>query len=286
MEFSAPSREGSSLRRYFTEFFNFPGMACNLWRHRDLISMMAWRDFSSRYRGSMGGLLWSLIQPIVMMAVYTVVFSLFLKIRFTTDASPLTFSVYLLCGLLPWNAFSEGLQVSKDVIRSNTNLVKRVVFPLEILPLNAALTATIHQLIGFLLLIPLCWGVNRGLYVTLLLVPAILVMQLLLAVGLNWIAASLAVYLPDLGQIVSLLLGVWFFLTPIFYPEDVAPPQAGILFQVNPMARLVRLYRDAFMTGQWPTGESLWVTLLICLFIFLCGYFWFMHSKKGFADVL
>jgi len=128
--------------------------------------------------------------------------------------------------------------------------------------------------------------VNQTLYATLLIIPAILILQLLLAVGLNWIAASLAVYLPDLGQIVSLVLGAWFFLTPIFYPEDVAPPQAGILFQVNPMARLVRLYREAIMAGRWPDGESFLITLLICLFVFLWGYFWFMHSKKGFADVL
>ncbi len=286
MEILASPKPGSSFLRYLTSFFDLPGMVCNLSRHRDLIFMMTWRGFSARYRGSLGGIFWSLIQPIVMMVVYTVVFSLFLKIRFTTDASPLTFSVYLLCGLLPWNAFSEGLQVSKDVIRSNTNLVKRVVFPVEILPLNAALTATIHQLIGFLLLIPLCGIVNQALYPTIVIIPVILMLQLLLAIGLNWITASFAVYLPDLGQIVSLVLGVWFFLTPIFYPEDVAPPEAGILFQVNPMARLIRLYRDAFMAGQWPYWESFLLTLMICLFVFLLGHFCFSHSKKGFADVL
>lgn len=286
MEALAHPKPGLSFFRYWASFFDLPGIFRNLARHRDLILMMTWRGFSARYRGSVGGLLWSLIQPIVMMVIYTVVFSLFLKIRFTTDASPITFSVYLLCGLLPWNAFSEGLQVSKDVIRSNTNLVKRVVFPVEILPLNAALTATIHQLIGFLLLIPLCGIVNQTLYPTIVFIPVILMLQLLLAVGLNWITASFAVYLPDLGQIVSLILGVWFFLTPIFYPEDIAPPQAAILFQVNPMARLIRLYRDAFMAGLWPHWESLLLTLMICLFVFLWGYFLFMHSKKGFADVL
>lgn len=276
----------SAFIRYFREFFNIPALIRNLAQHRELISMMTWRDFTSRYRGSFGGIFWSFLQPIVMMIIYTIVFSLFLKIRFTTDASPFTFSVYLLCGLLPWNALSEGLLISRDVIRSNINLVKRVVFPLEILPLNAALTASIHQIIGFLLLLPLCWLVNQDLYWTLILVPLILIMQLLLMVGLNWVAASLVVFLPDLGQLISLLLGVCFFLTPVFYPEDVAPPQAGLLFQLNPMARIIRLYRAAFMTGVWPNGESLLVTFVVCLFIFLLGYFWFIHSKKGFPDVL
>jgi lipopolysaccharide transport system permease protein len=286
MQLITATKEDSPFRRYLREFFDMRAVFVNLSRNRDLVFLMTWRDFNAKYRGSLGGLFWSFFQPIVMMSVYTIVFSLFLKIRFSTDASPLTFSVYLLCGLLPWNAVSEGIQVSKDVIRSNTNLVKRVVFPLEILPLNACLTAMIHQLIGFFLLIPLCLLVNQTLYAALAIVPIILILQFLLAVGLNWIVASLAVYFPDFGQIVSLLLGIWFFLTPIFYPEDIAPPQAAILFEVNPMARLVRLYRGAFMVGNWPDGSSLLATFLICISIFLLGNFWFMHSKKGFPDVL
>jgi len=220
------------------------------------------------------------------MVIYTIVFSLFLKIRFSTDASPFTFSIYLLCGLLPWSAFSEGLQASKDVIRANVNFVKRVVFPLEILPVNAALTSSIQQIFGFILLIPLVWILTKNLHWTLFFVPVIIALQLLFAIGLNWIAASLAVYLPDFGQIINLLLTVWMFLTPIFYPEDIVPPQALIIFQLNPMAHLVRMYRGAFMTGQLPGLETFLGAAFFCVFLFLLGYFWFMHSKKGFADVL
>jgi lipopolysaccharide transport system permease protein len=268
------------------QFFDLPGLARNLGRHRELIRTMTWRDFTARYRGSFGGLFWSVIQPLVMMVIYTVVFSLFLKVRFTTDASPLTFSVYLLCGLLPWQAVSEGLSRSTGVIRSNVNLVKRVVFPLEILPVNLALTAAIQQVIGFALLVPLAWWVTGGLYATLLFVPVILALQLLFATGLNWIAASLAVYLPDLGQFISLLLTMWMFLTPIFYPEDVVPAQALIIFRLNPMARLVTLYRSAFMNGLLPSLDGFLAAVALCLLAFLLGYFWFMHTKRGFADVL
>jgi lipopolysaccharide transport system permease protein len=271
---------------YAREFFDLPGLARNLGRHRELIRTMSWRDFTARYRGSFGGLFWSVFQPLVMMAVYTVVFSLFLKVKFATDASPLSFSVYLLCGLLPWQAFSEGLSASTGVIRANVNLVKRVVFPLEILPVNLALAAAVQQLIGFALLVPLAWWMTGRLYWTLLFVPVILALQLLFAIGMNWMAASLAVYLPDLGQLISLVLTMWMFLTPIFYPEDVVPPQALIIFRLNPMARLVTLYRNAFMSGQLPSLDGFLGAVALCLLVFLLGYFWFMRTKKGFADVL
>jgi lipopolysaccharide transport system permease protein len=286
MDSISAGEKGIPFRRYLREFFDLAGMVRNLAHHQELIRTMTWRDFSARFRGSFGGLFWSIIQPLVMMVIYTIVFSLFLKVKFSTDASPFTFSVYLLCGLLPWSAFSEGMSRCNDIIRSNVNLVKRVVFPLEIFPINAALTATIQQLVGFSLLILLVWFVTGNLHRTLLFVPAILVLQILLAIGINWITASLAVYIPDIGQFISIILTIWMFLTPIFYPEDVVPSQALILFKLNPMARLVKLYRGAFMTGELPNLNELLGTALFCFFIFLLGYFWFMHSKKGFADVL
>lgn len=268
------------------ELLDLNAVIRNLVRHGPLIRLMTWRNFNARYRGSFAGLFWSFFQPFVMMVIYTIVFSLFLKVRFSTDAHPLTFSVYLLCGLLPWNALNEGLLQATGVIRANVNLVKRVVFPLEILPVNLALTAVIQQIIGFVLLIPLAWLVIGPPSWTLGLVPVVLVFQLLFAIGLNWIVASLSVYLPDLTQLTSLFLTVWLFLTPIFYPDDVVPSQMMIIFRLNPMARLVRLYRDFFLSGQLANLGGLVTTGIACLFVFLFGYFWFMHTKKGFADVV
>ncbi|MGB9871745.1 MAG: ABC transporter permease [Anaerolineae bacterium] len=276
----------ATLIRYVRDLFNLPGVIRNLVRHRELIRVMTWRNFSARYRGSFGGLFWSVFQPMVMMVIYTVVFSLFLKVRFSTDASPFTFAVYLLCGLLPWQAFSEGVHTSAILIRANANLVKRVVFPLEILPVNLTLAAIIQQFIGMVLLVPLAWLVTGHLHVTLLFVPVILALQVLFSTGVNWIVASLAVYLPDMGPLISLVLTAWMFLTPIFYPEDVVPPQAIIIFRLNPMARLVNLYRNAFMIGLLPDLRDLLGTIGVCLLTFLVGYFWFMRLKKGFADVL
>ncbi len=286
MELVPTGKKEGSFWRYPQDFFDLPGLIRNLIRYRELIIMMTGRDFSARYRGSLGGLVWSVIQPLVMMVIYTVVFSLFLKIRFSTDASPFTFSVYLLCGLLPWTAFSEGMSRCKDVIRGNINLVKRVVFPLEILPLNLVLAATIQQVIGLVLLLPLAWIVSGNLPLTIFLVPIFLVMQVLFALGMNWITASLAVYIPDIGHLLNMILAVWMFLTPIFYPQDIVPSQALFLFDLNPMARLVQLYRGAFMSGQLPALESMLGTFFFCFATFLLGYFWFQHTKTGFADVL
>ncbi len=275
-----------TVSRYGREFFDLPGLFRHLLRHGELIITMTWRDFGARYRGSFGGLVWSVFQPLVMMVIYTLVFSVFLKVRFTTGSSPFEFSVYLLCGLLPWNALSESLTQSTQVLRNNANLVKRVVFPLEILPLNLALAAAIQQVIGFLLLIPLAWLVTGKLQASLLLVPVILVFQLLFVTGVNWVAASFAVFLPDFRHVISLVLMVWMFLTPVVYPEDVVPARLLIIFRLNPMARIVTLYRNAFMSGLLPSLTGLLGAGVLCLLVFMVGYFWFIRTRPGFADVL
>lgn len=258
----------------------------NLFMHRELIRSMTWRNFNARFRGSFGGLFWSLFQPFVMMIIYTVVFSLFLKVRFSTSSSPFTFSVYLLCGLLPWTTLSESLTQSTAVIRSNVNLVKRVVFPLEILPMNLTVSAMIQQVIGLVILLPLVWLVTGQLYWTILFVPALFILQLLLVTGMNWITASLAVYIPDLQQLIGLVVTAWLFLTPIFYPEDVVPPEFRFILILNPMAHLVSYYRRAIMMGELPNLGGFVGATVLCLLLFMLGYFWFMHTKKGFSDVL
>jgi lipopolysaccharide transport system permease protein len=172
------------------------------------------------------------------------------------------------------------------VIRSNTNLVKRVVFPLEILPLNLTLVALVQQLIGMAFLLPLAWAVTGSLYWTLLYLPLILLIQFLFTTGLNWMWASLAVYLPDLRQVTGILLMMLMFLTPIFYPKEMIPEWAVGAISINPLTGIVDMYRKAIMTGEGiPVGDLLG-TGAVSLGFFMLGYFWFMRTKKGFADVL
>jgi lipopolysaccharide transport system permease protein len=263
---------------------NIPGMAKNLFRHREIIRILTWRDFQARFRGSAIGMVWSIIQPLLTMVIYTLVFSSFLLIRFGNSDSPFIFSVYLLCGLLPWNAFAEGLNSSTSVVRSNVNLVKRVVFPLEVLPVILTFGSVIQQLIGFALLVPMVILVNTHLYWTILFFPVILLMQMLLITGLNWIWSSLSIFLPDLRQFTILLTFLLMFLTPIMYPETMIPEKFRFLIHWNPMASIISMYRSIFMDGKLPPIATLLNIGLVSLVIFMFGYAWFMLTKKAFAD--
>lgn len=268
------------------ELVNLPGLLRNLFSRREIIRILTWRDFAARFRGSVFGAAWALLQPLLMMVVYTLVFSVFLKIRFGSSESPYTFAVYLLCGLLPWNSFAEGLSGSTDLIRKNSNLVKRVVFPLEVLPLNLTLVSVIQQLIGFVLLLPLAYIVSGGLGWALLFTPVILLFQILFVTGVNWIWSSISVFLPDLRQATTLLIMLLMFITPIFYPEDLIPARFQWLITFNPIAQLVSMYRDVVMAAQVPSLPEILVTGLICLLVFMFGYVWFMRTKSIFADIV
>lgn len=272
--------------KFLTNIINLPAMALNLFHHREVIRILTWRDFQARFRGSLGGVVWSIIQPLFTMVIYTVVFSTFLKQRFGTTDSPFTFAVYLLCGLLPWTAFSEGLNVSTNLIRNNANLVKRVVFPLEVLPLNVTFVSIIQQMIGFVLLLPLSIAVTGQVSASLLFIPVILFFEILLIAGVNWIWTVIAVFIPDLKQFTLVFTSVLMFLTPIFYSKDVVPERFAWIYQINPVAHIIDMYRSVFMEGMLPSLLNVAVTGGVCLLIYMLGYVWYMNLKKSFADFL
>jgi lipopolysaccharide transport system permease protein len=268
------------------DVINLPRMLAYLYGQRELIKTITWKDFKARYRGSFMGFFWAIIQPLLMMAIYTLVFSTFLRVRFGNSDSPLTFSVFLLCGLLPWTVFSESLSTASTIIRGNSNLVKRVVFPLEVLPFSTVLTSIIQQTIGFVLLLPLAFLVNKGFHWTLLYIPLIMLLQILISSGISWFWASLCVYIPDLRQITGLLLSAMMFLTPLFYPKEAIPEKISWISDINPMAYIVEMYRKAFMTGEVIAWREFAILSAIALGLFMTGFFWFNRTKKGFADVL
>jgi lipopolysaccharide transport system permease protein len=277
----------SNAITYFRELIDLPQAVRDLKRQRELTLTLSRRDFLARFRGSLGGVSWSLLLPFFMMVIYTMVFSSFLKVKYSVSDSPYTFAVYLLCGLLPWNAFSETITTSTGVIRGNQNLVKRVVFPLETLPVSLVLVALFQQVIGFTLLIPLAWWVTGKMNWTLLLVPLGLLIQFLLFTGLGWLWSSLSVYLVDLKQVTPLLLTVGMFLTPLFYPATAVPEWARwLVIDLNPMAKVIEFYRLIFMEGLLPPLRPLASLVIFSLAVYMVGRFWFLHTKKGFADIL
>lgn len=268
------------------DLVNVPKTVAILIRYREAIRILTWRDFRARYRGSIFGILWAVVQPLLMMLAYTLVFSYFLKVRFGSSDSPTVFAVYLLCGLVPWNAFAEGINSACSLIRISPNLVKKVVFPVEVLPVNLTLVTMIQQLIGLGLLLMLVLVVGNGLTLWILLLPFFLLVQFMLQTGLSWLLASLSVFIPDFRQATSLLTLLLMFITPIFYPETLIPEHFRFLVTLNPMAQIVGMYRRVLLEGLPPTLEQIaWAGGMSLLF-WMVGYVWFNRTKHAFPDYL
>lgn len=195
-----------------------------LWRHRALIWSFAKRDLLARYKGSVVGLFWSVIHPLIMLALYTFVFSTIMKVRVgATSEGTEQFAIYLFCGMLPWNALAEGLNRSTGVILEHSNLIKRAIFPSEILPIYPVIVGIINQFIGFVILLAALLLVGHPIYPVMLLLPVIFILQFAITTGLAWIVAGVTVFIRDLGQMLGMMLTLGIFLTPIFYPPSVVP---------------------------------------------------------------
>ena len=255
-------------------------------RRFDLIWPLARRMTVARYRGSALGLLWALLTPAVMIAVFTFLFAGVFGARFTEGGTPLDYALYLFCGLLPWTAFSDTLQQSSGIVVAHANLVKRVVFPLEALPVAQALAALAAQAFGTAALVAATVVIRRELHPTLLWLPVLLVPQLLLTLGGAWLVASLGVFIRDTAQVLGLVLMAWLYLTPIIYPEQVVPARFRPALELNPFTPLVRSYRRALLEGAQPDWTGLAYTTAFALAAFLLGYWWFARTRKNFADVI
>ena len=255
-------------------------------RRFDLIWPLARRMTLARYRGSALGLLWALLTPAVMIAVFTFIFAGIFGAHFTEGGTPWEYALYLFCGLLPWTAFSETLLQSSGIVVAHANLVKRVVFPLETLPVAQAFAALVTQLFGTAALLVATVIIRGELHVTALWLFVLLVPQLLLTLGGAWLVASRGVFVRDTSQVLGLLLMVWMYLTHILYPEHVVPERFRSALELNPFTPLVRSYRRALLEGLQPDWAGLAYTTALAAAFFLLGYWWFARTRKNFADVI
>jgi len=262
------------------------GRIFGLYRHRTLIWSFVKRDLLARYKGSAVGLFWSVIHPLIMLGLYTFVFSTIMKVRVGASEGTEQFALYLLCGLLPWNAFAEGLNRSTGVIFENANLIKRNVFPSEILPVYPVIAGVVTELIGFAILVVALLLTGHPMRPVMLLLPVILLLQVVLTVGLAWIIAGTTVFIRDLGQMLGVMLTLGIFLTPIFYPPSVVPKGMQVLLTVNPMYALVEAYRSLILRGQLPALGDVALLASIGVVVFLVGYRVFTRMQPAFADVL
>lgn len=255
-------------------------------RERHLIWSMARRDMFGRYKGTVGGALWAVINPLLLISVYTFLFAFVLRVRFGAAGRLSDFAFYFICGWLPWMAFSDAVLRAQSVISENVNLVKRVVFPVEILPVNLTLSALLTSLIGLGIFLVALLLSGQPLHATLLLLPVVLVFQVALTLGLGWFLASLGVFVRDVGQILGVVMTMWFFLTPIVYPETAVTPSIRSFYVLNPFFHIVKAYRALVLEGVLPGGTTLAAMAGFGVAAFFLGYAWFRKTQKAFADVL
>lgn len=260
-----------------------------LWRNRDLIRQMTWRDVLGRYRGSLLGLAWSFFNPVLMLIVYTFVFSGIFKARWggAEEAdSHAQFALILFVGLIVNSLFAEILNRAPGLILNNVNYVKKVVFPLEILPVVAAAAAVFHALVSVGVLLLALLLVNGSLPWTAVFVPVVLVPLLVLTLGGAWFLASLGVYVRDVGQTIGIVTSIMMFLAPVFYPINALPEAYRSWMLLNPMTFVIEQARDVLIWGRVPNWYGLLAYSAVAMLIAWLGYFWFQRTRKGFADVL
>jgi len=262
-------------------------MVASLWRHRSLIAASAKREVLGRYRGSVMGILWSFFNPLFMLAVYTFVFSVVFQARWGGGSGSKTeFALVLFAGLMMFNLFAECINRAPGLILSNVNYVKKVVFPLEILPAVTLLAALFHLLISlgvWLLAYVIFFGVPHA---TVLYLPLIVLPLVVFIMGLGWALASLGVYLRDVSQFIGLITTVLMFLSPIFYPATALPEAYRHLLYLNPLTPVIEQTRDVLFWGKNPDFLMLGLYWLITAIIAWLGFAWFQKTRKGFADVL
>ena len=257
-----------------------------MWRHASLVGSFVKRDFQARYKGSTIGLFWSVVHPLIMLVLYTFVFSSILKVRIGAQEGTGNFAIYLFCGMLPWNAFAEAVSRSSGVVLEHANLIKRTIFPAEILPVYLVVSGIVNELIGLAILLAALLLTGHQFTPLVLALPAILLLQFAFTAGLAWIVAGATVFIRDLGQILGMALTLGLFLTPIFYPPAFVPEQWRFLLGINPMHAIVESYRSLILLGQppaWPGVAALGAWALIA---FLVGHRVFVRMQPAFADVI
>lgn len=256
-------------------------------RSWQLLAAMTKRDIAARYRGSWLGIFWSLLTPLLLLGVYTFVFGVIFKARWpSSNGVDENFAALLFCGIITHALFAEVLTRAPKLIVENSNYVKRVVFPLDILSWIAVLTASFHFVIAFMILSIFVGIAGNGLSFYIFAVPLVLLSMALLLVGVCWIFSALGVYLRDLSYLASFLATALIFLSPVFYPLSAVPKGFALAMELNPLTFYIEAFRDLVVLHQWPNLASCMIAVSISLATFFLGYGLFRRVQPGFADVL
>ena len=276
--------------RKLAGLLNLLSLPAVAWRHRNLFVQMTRRSVEQRYRGSALGLVWSFVQPLMMLCVYTFVFSVVFKSRWGIDVSvgdsKGAFAVIMFCGMAMFNLFSEAISMSCGSVVGNPNLVKKVIFPLEILPLTQVATTFILGMAWFVLLFFGAWLILGRLSWTMFLLPIVMIPHVVFTTGISYFVAALGVYVRDTQYVIGVVLQILFFATPIFYPINAVPERFRIVLELNPLTVFIEQARNVFLYGRMPDWLFLGLATLVSLIVLQFGYYFFYKTKRGFADVL
>ncbi len=260
------------------------------WTKLDLLKALVQRDLESRYKGSVLGNLWPLLNQLSQLLIYTYVFAVVLNVKHSLSGLPENnwiFGLWLFAGLLPWIAFSSGFTQAAGSVIAQPNLVKKVVFPLEFLPLVPILSTFIESTFGILALITFFALTAQTIHATLWLLPFVWIPQLLLTAGIGYMAAGFSVFLRDIPQTLGVLLNLWFYATPIIYPASLIPERVQHwIFWLNPLAAIAEVYRDLILVGKVTHWAEWGVASTISLLVFYLGSKIYQHLRPAFADVL
>ncbi len=272
--------------KYFKEILTSPFYIIkNFFVYRHLLLQMVTREVKGRFAGSMGGLLWNFIHPILMLLVYLFVFVYIFKIRVGSESGAGTSVVYLIAGLFPWIMISEGLARGTSSLIENANLIQKTSFPVEILPAKAVIAPLVSYGIAILLLsvYKMIFSFSFSFFLVL---PLIFLLQVVFTLGIAFFTATMTVFFRDVMQIMQVIINFWIYLTPILYPMNLLPAWASRLMYLNPLYPIITLYHDIFVAGRIVQWKMISLSLGWSLGFFLIGAFVFNKLKYEFADWL
>jgi len=258
----------------------------NLVTFRTLLFQLVRRDFEQRFVGSAAGWVWGLIHPLVLLASWAFVFQVCLRQKPPAGEVTSNYTVFLACGFLPWLLFQDTVTRSSTSLIEHANLITKTVFPSEIVPVSVFLSSLIHHLLALTVVLAVVGVWLRELSPMALFLPVYMVLLGFFAVGIGWIVSSLQVYIRDTSQLLAVVMTFWFWLTPVLISEQQVPDKLRFLIRLNPLAYLVRAYRERLLSYREPSAGDLLVLTLFALAAFVTGGLFFRHLKRGFADVL
>jgi lipopolysaccharide transport system permease protein len=255
-------------------------------KHLDILYQISAREIKSKYKGSILGFLWPVLTPLILLAIYTIIFSQVFEIKWNVSGSDNTsFAIFLFSGLIILNFFNDVISKAPSLIPNQSSLVKKVSFPLEILPLSIVLVALFQLLINILILLLFIFYSNN-IQFSIFFLPLILISLILLTTGFSFFLSALGVYIRDLINIMPIICTLLLFLSPIFYPLSAVPEKLQFFITLNPLSLIIEQTREVIILGYYPSLLDVFLYFIFSSIIFILGYMFFIKTKKGFADVI